>query len=62
MEDRTLLNEKQAAERLGVAVKTMQQWRHFGRGPKFAKIGRLVKYRGTDLDAYITSRTINPAA
>lgn len=61
MEDRNLLNEKQAAERLGVAVKTMQQWRHYGRGPKWAKIGRLCKYRQADLDAYVASRTINPA-
>lgn len=62
MEDRNLLNEKQAAERLGVAVKTMQQWRHFGRGPKYVKVGRLAKYQPSDIDAYIKSRTVNPAA
>ncbi len=62
MENRNLLNEEQAAERLGVKVKTMQQWRHFGRGPKYVKVGRLVKYQPADIEAYIKSRTVNPAA
>jgi excisionase family DNA binding protein len=62
MEDKNLLNERQAAERLGVAMKTMQQWRHHGKGPKWVKVGRLARYRSADLDAYITSRIVNPAA
>lgn len=62
MEDKNLLNERQAAERLGVAVKTMQQWRHYGKGPKWVKVGRLARYRPADIDSYITGRIVNPAA
>lgn len=55
-------NEKQAAKYLGMSVKWMQQARCYGRGPKYIKIGRSVRYNVADLDAYVASRTINPAA
>jgi len=55
-------NEKQAAKYLVMSVKSMQQCRCYGRGPKYIKIGRSVRYNVTDLDAYVASRTINPAA
>ncbi len=56
------LNEKDAAMYLGISVKWMQQARCYGRGPKYVKIGRAVRYSVADLDAYIASRTVNPQA
>lgn len=50
-----LINEKQAAEMLGLSTKTMQKWRWLGEGPQWCKVGRAVKYRITDLEAYIQS-------
>ena len=50
-----LLDERQAAIRLGVSVRTLQQWRVIGGGPSFAKIGRCVRYRPCDLTDYVTS-------
>lgn len=47
------LNEKEAAARLGVAVRTMQEWRRNGRGPRFFKMGRAVRYCEADLVAFI---------
>lgn len=55
-------NEKQAAKYLGISVKWMQQARCYGRGPKYIKIGRSIRYNVADLDAYIASRTVNPQA
>ncbi len=55
------LNEKEAAKYLGISVKWMQQARCYGRGPKYVKIGRSVRYNVADLDAYVASRTVNPA-
>ncbi len=55
------VNEKEAAKYLGMSVKWLQQSRCYGRGPKYIKIGRSVRYNVTDLDLYIKSRTINPA-
>jgi hypothetical protein len=38
------LNESQAAELLGVSVRTLQAWRLRGGGPIYVKMGRLVRY------------------
>ena len=48
-----MLNERAAAVRLGIAVRTLQAWRVRGEGPQFAKLGRAVRYRPADLDAFI---------
>jgi len=50
-----LVDETYAARYLGVTRRTMQWWRTVGRGPRFAKIERLVRYRIGDLDAFIES-------
>jgi len=42
-----------AAHQLRVPPLTMSSWRATGRGPSFVKIGRLVRYRQEDLDAFI---------
>ena len=47
------LTEKDAAKRLGVTVRTVQGWRRNGRGPRFYKIGRSVRYAEADLLAFI---------
>lgn len=50
-----LLTEIDAADRLAVSVRTLQQWRVSGGGPRFAKIGRCVRYRETDLEGFIVA-------
>jgi excisionase family DNA binding protein len=55
---RDLLDEKQAAEFLGVAPGTLSVWRSRGRySVPFVKVGHLVRYRRGDLDAWLESRT-----
>ena len=49
----TLLNEQQAAETLALSVRTLQAWRVRGGGPRFVKLGRAVRYRPDDLNAFI---------
>jgi len=55
-----MMNEKDAAKHLGMSVKWMQQARCYGHGPKYIKIGRSVRYREEDLDAYLKYRTVAP--
>ena len=50
------LRTSEAAAYLGVQPATMEQWRWNGRGPRFAKIGRCVRYRRSDLDAFLEQR------
>ena len=53
----TLLTTQQAAWLLRVSRKTLERMRVEGRGPKFVKIGRSVRYRQSDLLTYITTNT-----
>lgn len=53
------LNTKQAAERLTLSPNTLEVWRCRGDGPPFVKLGRAVRYRASDLDAYVERRTRN---
>jgi excisionase family DNA binding protein len=55
---RDLLDEKQAAEFLGVAPGTLSVWRSRGRySIAFIKVGHLVRYRRADLETWLESRT-----
>lgn len=53
----SLLNTRQAAEFLGVQYNTLNAWRYLKRGPKFVKLGALVRYDEAELNAYIAERT-----
>ncbi|MCA9803865.1 MAG: helix-turn-helix domain-containing protein [Cyanobacteria bacterium HKST-UBA02] len=56
-----LLTRREAAEYLGVAPETLAVWHCTKRYPlPVVKIGRLAKYRKSDLDAFIESRTVEP--
>lgn len=41
---------------------TLAVWRCKGQGPAFFKIGSRVAYRGADLNAWLQSRRVEPAA
>lgn len=51
------LTTEQVAEILGVRPNTLEIWRSHGGGPPFVKIGRLVRYRSGDLEAWIARHT-----
>lgn len=48
-----LINEGEAARRLGLSVKTLRRWRWAGKGPRFLKIGAAVRYDPADLQGFI---------
>ena len=54
---RDLIDEVQLAARLGVSRSTLQSWRYGRRGPRYIKIGRLIRYRSADVDAFLTAST-----
>ena len=41
---------------------TLAHWRSEGRGPAYVKIGAKVAYLGRDLNEWLASRTVVPAA
>ena len=52
-----LLDETRLAARLDVSRSTLQSWRYAGKGPRFIKLGRLIRYRNADVDAYLRAQT-----
>jgi predicted DNA-binding transcriptional regulator AlpA len=54
-----LLDERQAADFLNINHRTLQAWRLRGGGPRFVKVGRLVRYRTRDLNDWIDGRAVD---
>jgi excisionase family DNA binding protein len=48
-----LRTKKEAARFLNVSVKTLDRWIYEKRGPKYYKVGCLVRYRNEDLIAFL---------
>jgi len=58
-----LLTTIEAAEFLGTTVGTMEVWRCSKRYQiPYIKVGRLVRYRRSDLEQWLASRTVAPVA
>lgn len=54
-----LLTPPEAAAYIGVTQNTLSVWRCVGRyNIQFVKVGRLVKYRKSALDAFLNRRTV----
>ncbi|HEX8444147.1 MAG TPA: DNA-binding protein [Allosphingosinicella sp.] len=47
-----------AAKHVGLAVSTMEKLRTYGDGCRYSKRGRSVRYRISDLDAWMTERLV----
>lgn len=54
----SLFSDQEVAEATGTSRGSWQNLRALGRGPKYVKFGRSVRYRGCDLNAYF--RLVNP--
>lgn len=54
MEPGAILTDEQLAPRLEVSPSTLRHWRSRGEGPPFFKLGgRLVRYRWSEVEAWI---------
>lgn len=53
-----LIDEHEAAALIGVTASTMNGWRVRRVGPRFCRIGRLVRYQPSDVRAFVESRLV----
>lgn len=51
-----LMTETEVATYLAVDVGTLRAWRLRGQGPRYSKVGRLVRYDTGELQAWLDSR------
>ena len=57
-----LRTESEAAQILDLKPGTLQVWRSTKRYPlAYVKVGRLVRYRQSDLEAFLRARTVEAA-
>jgi excisionase family DNA binding protein len=61
--EKTVFTVTEAAQYLGLAISTLNKWRCYQQeGPAYVKLGKAVRYRKEDLDAYISRVTVGDAA
>jgi predicted DNA-binding transcriptional regulator AlpA len=51
------LTEADVARQIGVSVAGLRKWRRQGTGPKFMRLGRLVRYSARELEAWLTAHS-----
>jgi hypothetical protein len=56
-DEEKLILPKVLAEDLHTTEGTLAQWRFHGKGPRFVKVGRNVRYRTGDVKAWLDAQT-----
>jgi excisionase family DNA binding protein len=51
-----LLTERDVAQQLQVSLASLRRWRLENRGPRFVKVGSLVRYRQDELENWLASQ------
>jgi predicted DNA-binding transcriptional regulator AlpA len=54
------LKDDQVAEEFQVSTATLANWRYLGRGPRFVKLHGAVRYRRSDLEAWVSEKSVEP--
>lgn len=50
-----LIGVDELASMIGVSASTVRWWKQTGKGPRSAKIGKHIKYRRKDVEAWVES-------
>lgn len=58
--DKEFIDENTLAERWKLTKKTLRVWRMQGKGPKYIKIGKLIRYPMADILEYEDKNTRKP--
>jgi excisionase family DNA binding protein len=53
------LTEREVAELLGLSVATLRAWRHRGKGPRFLRLGRSVRYLPSDVNEFVRASAVD---
>jgi len=52
------LKTEEAAEHMGFKRKTLDNWRSEGRGPRYSRVGRSIRYHILDLEKFMTESQV----
>jgi len=57
----TALTERDLASILKVSTATLRAWRYLGKGPRFVRYGRIVRYLPSDVETFVNENLVDPA-
>jgi predicted DNA-binding transcriptional regulator AlpA len=55
-----LLSTDELSGKLGIPTATLRNWRYLGQGPSYVHLGRLVRYRPSDVNQWLENQLVNP--
>lgn len=58
--DHTTWSPQQTADAIGTARQTLAKWRCEGRGPKYVRVGRNIRYRPADVHQWLAEQVVDP--
>ena len=58
MANREVLNEREVWEEFGFTIPFLRRARRERRGPRFLKVGKMVRYRRADVEAYLSAHVV----
>ena len=58
MANREVLNEREVWEEYGFTIPFLRRARRERRGPRFLKVGKMVRYRRADVEAYLSAHVV----
>lgn len=61
MDTKSWMTTREASKYLSISTQQLEKWRSDKTGPSFSKMGRMVRYRREDLDAFAESHRIEAA-
>jgi len=56
------LTERELAQLLSLSIRTLQDWRRRGCGPKYLKLGKAVRYPSSEVETFITKVSTSSTA
>ena len=56
-----MLSTEAVSAHIDIPVPTLNTWRSLGKGPVFYKLGKLIRYRLSDVESWINSNRRGPA-
>ena len=57
-----LLSSADVAKVFDVSERTLEFWRYVGKGPAYVRVGRRVRYRPADVEAFLEAQRRETAA
>jgi predicted DNA-binding transcriptional regulator AlpA len=55
-----LLTEREVLSCWSLSIPWLRRTRREGRGPRFLKLGKMVRYRRRDIEEYLADSTVEP--